>query len=389
MKAFTSLFLMVLVVLLSSCNSNPKQAEVPVIDLTKVTDETDFSLADVADNFRLIALETNENCLLGPSRFAVGDRYIVACSYEGMISRLKWFTNEGDFIQQIYDFGKGPEEYMRIRGMSFSADESIFSFSDSDGKEIVQVSLDEDLKRRVISPDISFPLVTFFQAGANRFFLYSMVDSSLAVEQDAQGNRLFTYMAHKNPSAASRSLQFFMSGEDVFIYQSVSYGDTLYRLSDGTAHKEFALYGGPAPDHSIRNSGGFSVGVYYMFGNYSILNREEQRYEQEESGRIRVNIVDNSFYALKRGNLQASKIHRFLNPVTGTDIPLDEEIPSHMTVDYGTDKLIYVWTAMEFKELVASTDPESFHPDFREQILEIDRNLKEDDNPVLLIGDLR
>ncbi|MBN2852740.1 MAG: 6-bladed beta-propeller, partial [Clostridia bacterium] len=63
-------------------------------------------LSDLADHFRLIPLETTEESLLGEAEFYVCDRYILAYTDNGVYK----FSPEGKFIKKIINAGKGPQE---------------------------------------------------------------------------------------------------------------------------------------------------------------------------------------------------------------------------------------------------------------------------------------
>ena len=76
------------------------------INVDNPNDVIDLKLSELADSFRIIPLETNENILLGPSSFYVSDDYILAFDQNGIYK----FSAEGNFIKKIINRGRGPQE---------------------------------------------------------------------------------------------------------------------------------------------------------------------------------------------------------------------------------------------------------------------------------------
>lgn len=85
------------------------------INLTKLPQtESIINLSQFAKGIEYIPLETNDNCLIGPSpRFFLYDSIIVCCAHHQIIL---FSSKNGKFIRNIGAFGKGPDEFINSTG---------------------------------------------------------------------------------------------------------------------------------------------------------------------------------------------------------------------------------------------------------------------------------
>lgn len=103
--------------LVSSClgrkDSNPNQIEVDLSVNIDNAETRKLNLSEIASDFRMVILETNEASLLNsPSEFALNDEFILIVDRDQKPAKL--FTNEGKFIRDIGDIGVGPDEYLSV-----------------------------------------------------------------------------------------------------------------------------------------------------------------------------------------------------------------------------------------------------------------------------------
>lgn len=85
------------------------------INLTKLPQtESTIKLSQIAQGIKYIPLETNNNCLIGPSpRFFLYDSIIVCCAHHQIIL---FNSKNGKFIRNIGAYGKGPDEFINSSG---------------------------------------------------------------------------------------------------------------------------------------------------------------------------------------------------------------------------------------------------------------------------------
>jgi len=73
----------------------------------------DLNLSEIASDFTMVFLETNETALINrPREFALNDDYIIIVDIEQKPSKL--FTAEGKYVRDIGSIGVGPDEYLTV-----------------------------------------------------------------------------------------------------------------------------------------------------------------------------------------------------------------------------------------------------------------------------------
>ena len=109
--------ILTILLLVSSClgrkDTNPSQIEVDLSVNIDNAENRKLNLSEIASDFRMVILETNEAALLNrPSEFALNDEFILIVDRDQKPAKL--FTNEGKFVRNIGDIGVGPDEYLSI-----------------------------------------------------------------------------------------------------------------------------------------------------------------------------------------------------------------------------------------------------------------------------------
>ena len=97
-------------------------------------------LSDIFSDFRLIALETNDNSLLGGD----GRKIIKQDSlfYIQSNNEILVFNNEGKYLRKLSAYGSGPEEYERIGNFEIVDDSNEIWICPFDGRTISRYDLD-------------------------------------------------------------------------------------------------------------------------------------------------------------------------------------------------------------------------------------------------------
>jgi len=110
------ILLVAAVILFHSCNKSQKNKlpivningrEIANLNLLELKDTTYVKLSQIAKNLRVVALETNQDCLIsGDIFFDLGNQYIIAHDISGAYQ----FSMDGTFIRKLYIHGGGPGE---------------------------------------------------------------------------------------------------------------------------------------------------------------------------------------------------------------------------------------------------------------------------------------
>lgn len=86
------------------------------INVSETKQEISLKLSELADSFKLVQLETNEDCLLGEQiQFYIGDKYIIAISETGVFK----FSPDGKFVRKLFGVGRGPNEFFALVGFCY------------------------------------------------------------------------------------------------------------------------------------------------------------------------------------------------------------------------------------------------------------------------------
>ncbi|MDR2410063.1 MAG: 6-bladed beta-propeller [Bacteroidales bacterium] len=127
---------------LTKTNQNLK-----VIDLSKLCDNKQYtSLFPLLDDYRLVILETTDNCLIGEIRKVVLADSLIFIHDPYIANKLFLYNNKGKFIRQIGAYGQGPGEYIQVSDFYYDKNtgeillydqfKSTIMYFDIDGKHI-------------------------------------------------------------------------------------------------------------------------------------------------------------------------------------------------------------------------------------------------------------
>ncbi|MDE6369045.1 MAG: 6-bladed beta-propeller [Muribaculaceae bacterium] len=122
-----------------SDKSQEKTALYPEITLDH-EQKQQVKLSDIFSDFKLIALETNEDCLIGDrgTRILKHDSlFFISSNNEILV-----FNNDGKYLKKLSAFGPGPEEYEQIGYFEIADDINEIWICPFDGRTISRYDLD-------------------------------------------------------------------------------------------------------------------------------------------------------------------------------------------------------------------------------------------------------
>ncbi|TGV03408.1 6-bladed beta-propeller [Flavivirga rizhaonensis] len=129
-----------LVFLIISCNQE-KTNDFLVIDAQ--TNDNTFNLSEIADEIIAIPLETNDDCLI-----SFISRVIMTKDYYFVLSSdLYQFNKKGKFIRQIGERGRGPNEYSRINSIAVDGEEQTIFMAT--GQKLLAYNFDGKIKQGI------------------------------------------------------------------------------------------------------------------------------------------------------------------------------------------------------------------------------------------------
>lgn len=389
------------IIITSQCHT-PVSNIILDIDANNTQDVINLKLSDLADSFKIVPLETTNECLLDDlTEYYCTEDYILAYSKNGVYK----FSPSGKFIKKLFGTGRGPNEFVSLLRCIYTVDETndILYINDQSHKDIY---LRYDLK----SEQFLEPVRQCFSAFGSFYIIRDsliIVSNSLNREyafyyQDFDG-KFISGMANtkKMMSGQEETLQggrFAKSGSDY--YYSFLYDDTLFKIEDNKLIPYLALNFKASreypPTETLENrngevrlivfqpSPGFFT-ILVLVDDFQNLNLKNRGIGEEKSYYIfldiftgkasRINSYTDNFIGEKKDAMALSNID-FLSPFFLKLLPNGRIIKS-----YHPDQVK--------KAIEKGLNYKDFSVEINEQLLKFNENLQETDNPILLIGKIK
>ena len=391
------LALVFFILIISGCKS-PVTNSIINIDTENTTDAVNLKLSDLADSFKIVPLETtNESLLDDLTEYYCNEDYILAYCKNGVYK----FSSSGRFIKKLLGSGRGPNEFVNLSLCIYSVDENNDILLINDQMH-TGIYFRYDLKSEQFlepikqwSPSFgSFDIVrdsliiisnflnrkyAFYYQNFNGEFVSGVVNTKKIVsgqEEALQGGRLTKF------------------GSDY--YYSFQYDDTLFKIEDNKLIPYLALNFKDSREDNLKGSlenreerfiifqpeaPGFFIILVIVdnFENLDVNNRgigEDKSYYlllNNYTGKAsRINSYTDNFIGETKDALALSKID-FLSPFFLKSSP--------------DNKIITPYYPGQIKKAIEKgLNYKDFPVDINEQLLKLNENLQETDNPILLIG---
>ena len=366
MKKTSIIFAMVFMVLFS-CKKEEKTKCI-VIDIANTINTKElkqFSLDDIAQEIRLIPIETTDSILFG-NVFIVGvtEEYIVVCEGTFGVEPAVYFINKtnGKVSSIINRYGRGPGEYIRIAFVSLNKRDETIYLSDLtktneytfDGKLVNSFQNDSIGMLRMLK-DGNFAVSYRWTNTANTEFALGIYDSSWNLKR-------------KGMPKAEKNIKFDMIYTDGTIefndecFYRLAHSDTLYRITS-----EFD------EPYLVYAKGKYRLPIEIKASREK-TKKEGYRYIRDDSGMLISKYDFLSFYYnnklyydvwnIENSSLMYRSIYSREGGVYGIPITVNE-------------KKIYVWPTFVSKDAIYCTIE-------GEDAINLIPSLLEDSNPVIL-----
>lgn len=348
--------------------------ELPVVDLGKTGSGGKLKISEILDNVRLIRLETTPEALLPGFFYAwLGDKYIVILGQE----EIHLFTADGKYIRKVAQHGRGPEEFLYILG--FWVDESKDRLYLSDGNRgIAIVDLNEGKVLRKIPVKGGTPHKLLL--GRNDILTYIPIKESDQSEYydvcqiKIDGTFMGGIPGVKRMEPAGMP---YLGEINDTIYYKLASCDTLYRLENSTKIPVCRIV--VERPYSMKTGEGESISLEFENKDLFILANTE----------IKVKTVGEivytstqflGFYMFSKSNYELKKIDEFyLDILDYTDT---ERFP-FLVAGRRAYRNINV---SKFKDLLKNRLDS---PLIADSLKTWYHELAEDDNPLILVGDIK
>jgi hypothetical protein len=345
-------------------------------------------LSSIIENIEVIALETNENGLIGDLdklRFYKGRFYTLE---QFGNQKLLCFSEAGEFLHQIGGVGKGVGEYITPRDMNINPYHKRLELYDILNNKILYYSIDGDYLGYYSAPRKSraFTILDSLHYGFFNDGAYDDLPFNFFVAPTDS----FRVMYHSIPFLGERDV---MNGKNLLFesaantYFAYSLNDTIYSVTPKGPKPKYVLdYDAEKIPEDIIKKDMFAIVAYL---------------EGKQVPSFISNLIENSLFFSASYNYDDYGYNTFfLSRETGKVVNLYQPvndlnyIPFHPPICIMNNKFVSATPAHEiviaYQELSEKmkSNPESVNAKAFSELKKIASKIKEDDNPVLLVYSL-
>lgn len=388
MKKLLPLLMCILLICCESCKMKSAESmyESPfVIEIENITESIDLRLSELADSFSIIQLETTPEAIIGTSDFYVSDEYVLAYNQDGVYR----FSPEGEFIKKLINVGPGPVEISR--SSDFSVNESLGILLINDSRQHPSELLLYDLK----SDRLLQPVKKLYPCTGQMFLTndslilgsFSIIDQSefkttapYAIYYQNLKGELVSGIIHSKPDAQNERAPFkyvtiLFDGTE---YYANFYGeDTLFAVRNNTL----------IPSMIITYQKTMDDGAYLRDFGYFFCNYQFPGYIRIQKSLVTGPKIEFTWYLLDKSVGKTFIINSIIDDFVNSQIdPILYDRTFHYILSTN-NRLILTYYPYQIREIIAGGQQNVNIPhDLWDQLELISRNIKDNDNPVLIVG---
>ena len=371
-----------IVLVIASCTERNFKP-VPVVDLQKPDKARIIHLSELMNDIRIVRLETNDSILLGPDAiYLLGDKFIVSIDQ----SKILQFSISGAFIRTLARAGNGPGEFLRPEAFALDdRNDKLYFNHRGDSRNILTYSLKDGR------------LISRIPTGTDNLVSHLLIarDSVLTIVPRLNRTYNFYYLSTSGnilggvapPEARNIGLQTSIEiADNQLVYMPKEY-DTLYYVNNLTTVPCCFFSVEDRFSYTNNETGNF-VYLSSIAPGFIIANKAHARIDLNPDGEtFSMNGDKQTRYLISKKDFSACEIIDFNNDFLGFREYTDQW-ENYLHISNNTGYICY--SAFELKqklEVVLKTDK----PDDQKWVIksELNRTLRENDNPVLIIGDLK
>jgi hypothetical protein len=394
------LALVFFMLVISECKS-PINNTIINIDADNTAHAVNLKLSDLADSFKIIPLETTTESLLDDlTEYYCNEDYILAYSENGVFK----FSSSGRFIKKLLGSGRGPNEFVNLSLCIYSVDENNDILLINDQMH-TGIYFRYDLK----SEQFLEPIKQWSPA----FGSFDIVrDSSIIVTNFLNKKYAFYYQNFNGEfvSGVSNTKKIVSDQEEILqggrltkfgsdYYYSFQHDDTLFKIEDNKLIPYLALNfnasGEDNPKEILENrderfivfqpgSPSFFI-ILVLVDNFENLDVNNRGIGEGKSFYLlvnnytgkasKINSYTDNFIGKTKDGLALSKID-FLSPFFLKLSP--------------NKRIITPYYPNQIKKAIEKgLNYKDFPVEINEQLLKLNENLQETDNPILMIGTIK
>jgi hypothetical protein len=375
--------LILLLILATSCNCRISHKPVPVIDLQNPGETRDLFLSELIDDIHIVKLETNNEILLGQyTNYLVGERFIISIDNDKILQ----FSGNGGFLRTLAKAGTGPDEFLRAE--AFALDDkndilyinhrgdshNILVFDLKTGSRIKRIptGVDNLISQIIVSDD---SILTVVPRMNREYNLYNLTTSGKLINGIAP------------PEVKGIGLQTSIDMVMNELYYMPKEYDTLY-LVKGTSCNPYCFFHIEDRFTYENNEIGNFIYLSANAPGFMIANKAHASIKMNEDGEtFSMNADKQIRYFVNKRDFTVAEIKDFRNDFLG----IVEELDQWDTYLFITNNLGFVcYSSFELKQKITKAlESNKLDDPVKQRILALNREIKENDNPVLVIGNLK
>jgi hypothetical protein len=383
MKLKLLLYLLLIYIISFCCHQKkPDNKSLEIINLDEAFENRKpINICDISKHIEYIRLESNDKCLTGTKlKVYSSNQFLIAIDRNKI---LVFNRKDGKFIREIGHLGNGPGEYSRTYPvMPFDEEKNIVYAGRS--KKRYGYSIDGHLKDTLTIPelvseignideDIYAAYLPNYQGNEkNKIVIFNNKDSIIKIFPNYLSAPITDGFFVWNPGS-----WFYRLNKQLYFYEL--FNDTVFHVNSNSLAPRFIFNMGPySPPYEMKTSLKFEVDKYfiiktlnesskYLFCSFNFNKRNFTAIYDKNQRKTLIND-----YSSETGNGFINNINNFVPPELSS-INLKEE-------------LICIIDAYRIKKWF-EVNPEKINqlPEYLKDL----KNIKETDNPIILIAKLK
>jgi 6-bladed beta-propeller len=373
----------ILIILATSCTGGTRQGPVPVIDLQNPGETRDLYLSELLDDINIVKLETNNEILLGQNtNYVVGERYLITIDNEKILQ----FSNNGRFVRTLAKAGNGPDEFLRAEAFALDDKNDILYLNhrgDSRNVSAFDLKTGERIKR--IPTGVDNLISQIIVSGDSILTIVPRMNSEYNLYNLTTSGKLINGIAPPKVKGIGLQTSIDMVMNELF-YMPKEF-DTLY-LVNGTSCKPYCFFHIEDRFTYENNEIGNFVYLSANAPGFMIANKAHAIIKMNEDGEtFSMNADKQTRYFINKNDFSVTEIKEITNDFLG----IDEELDQWDNYLFITNNLGFVcYSSFELKQKIEKAlESNKLENTVKQRILNLSQEIKENDNPVLVIGKLK
>jgi WD40 repeat protein len=378
-----TLRLISLLILITSCTGRNHQKPVPVIDLQNPGGTKDLYLSELLDDIHIVKLETADEILLGQyTNYLVGERYIISIDNDKILQ----FSNNGGFLRTLANAGNGPEEFLRAEAFALDDKNDILYVNHrGDSRHIIAYDLKKGERINRIPTGVDNLISQIIVSGDSLLTIVPRMNKDYNLYNLTTSGKLINGIAPPRVRGIGLQTSIDMVMNNLY-YMPKEY-DTLYIVNTTSCDPYCFFYVEDRFTYENNEIGNF----VYLSANapgFIIANKAHASIKLNDDGEtFSMNADKLTRYFINKNDFTVTVIKDFKNDFLG----FDEELDQWDDYLFITNNLGYVcYSAFELKQNIEKTlESKKIDELIKHRISTLNEKIKENDNPILVIGKLK